>query len=332
MRKNWFLIVAALFLFLVLARCSLDRFYHKPLLTFIARFRDIPPVGQNLVQRGIGVFYRGFRVGRVYKIDLSEDQNYVIFYIAIERKNLKLARNTRALLRTQSVLGDKFISLDIPFKPSPQTLTNGDVIEGRALVEDVGEIILTELGPGNTRKLLLSITGLSENMNAILNNNKTEVNQILKELAESGCDVSEILKNIREIAESPQTKNDIRSTLRYSSKSAKKINEIVERKELGNIITGTPMALDEAVKSVKSVNMHISKTTEDISKTTEDISRVTQGIPETINTFKTTAKTYDCLGKGISEMLSKRFLVFRLLFGAPGSNLEKCKNNCKKNQ
>jgi methyl-accepting chemotaxis protein len=203
-------------------------------------------------------------------------------------------------------------------------LTSGSIVEGKAIVEDIGEIILNELGTGNVQKLMASITNLANNLNIVLNDNKAEVNQLLKEFAESGGDASLILSSLKEFIQNSQVKDDIKSTIKYSSKSAKKINEIVGRKEIGEIITSTPQGLNTTVKSIESVSKQVSKSSEHISK-------ITENIPETNRTINEAIKTYDCLGKGLSDMLSKRFLIFKLFFGAPGNTLEKCKyDNCYK--
>jgi len=48
-------------------------------------------------------------------------------------------------------------------------------------------------------------------------------------------------------------------------------------------------------------------------------------ILNTLANTNTAAKSVTCLSNGVSDMLSKRFLFFRLLFGKPGENLEQCK-------
>lgn len=288
--------------------------FHKPLLTITIRFRETPPIGQALMREGIGLFYRGFEVGEVYKVELSDDQNYIVFRAHIYYPNLKLPKNVKALLRTQGVLGDKFISLVIPSKPSPEPLPNGAVLDGTTLIEDLGELLVNELGKSNAKKLMISMTELAHGLAIVVNENRGQIRQLLKEFAKSGGNANEVLDNFKEIIENPELKSDIKSTVHYSSKSTKKINDILESKEIQEVITSTPETLNEANKTIKSIDEHISKATENI--------------PETTKTFNEAAKTYNCLGQGISDMLSKRFLVFKLLFGAPGNSLEKCKK-CK---
>jgi len=318
-KKKIWVILVVLFIFLILSVYSyVYTLIQAPRNILIAKFKDSPPIGHMLLREGIGAFYRGYLVGKVYNVTLSEDQRYIVFYINMFYPELRLPKNTIVTLRTNGVFGDKLIELDYPDNPSPELLSNRSIVEGTTIFERLDEYIVKELGKGNVKKLILSITDLANNLDIVVKDNKGEISQFLRELTRSGSNANLLLNNFRKFIENPQIKSDLQSTLKYSSKSVKDLSEIVGNKELKNTINSTPQNFNTTMKNFDSVKENISSVNVNISKATENI-------PETTQSFNKTIKTYDCLGKGLSDILSKRFLGFRLMFGAPGSSLQKCK-------
>ncbi|MDD3013028.1 MAG: MlaD family protein [Candidatus Gastranaerophilales bacterium] len=318
MKKIWVILIV---LFIVLIFSVYSYVYtlvQSPENILIAKFKDSPPIGHMLLREGIGAFYRGYLVGKVYNVTLSEDQKYIVFYINMFYSNLRLPKNTIVTLRTNGVFGDKLIELEYPDNPSTVILSNRSIVEGTTVFERLDEYIVKELGKGNVKKLLLSITDLANDMSVVLNDNKEEVNKFLKEFTKSGNNANQVLNTFRAFLENPQIQRDIQDTLKYSSKSVKDISEIVGNRELKTTINSAPQKFDATLKNFDSVKENISSVNLNISKATENV-------PETTQTLNKTLKTYDCIGKGISDILSKRFLGFRLMFGLPGSSLEKCK-------
>lgn len=63
-----------------------------------------------------------------------------------------------------------------------------------------------------------------------------------------------------------------------------------------------------------------------IVDTIGNFNQTTKQVNQTAKEVEVTAQRFDCVGEGLSDMLSKRFLLFKLLFGKPGAELEECKN------
>ncbi|OGI01776.1 MAG: hypothetical protein A2104_09560 [Candidatus Melainabacteria bacterium GWF2_32_7] len=99
------------------------------------------------------------------------------------------------------------------------------------------------------------------------------------------------------------------------------------------LIPNASAALYEATRTFGRAQNVFGRTEEVLGRLGEtEFDRDTTGL--IINTIQNTnqavqshnqaAKQVDCLAEGVSEMLSKRFLLLRLLFGKPGAALEEC--------
>ncbi|EKE02587.1 MAG: hypothetical protein ACD_20C00357G0010 [uncultured bacterium] len=99
------------------------------------------------------------------------------------------------------------------------------------------------------------------------------------------------------------------------------------------LIPNTSAAFYEATRTFGRAQDVFGKTEQVISRFGEaEIDSDTRGLiirtimntNQAIESHNQAAKQVDCLAEGTSELLSKRFLLLRLLFGKPGAALEEC--------
>jgi ABC-type transporter Mla subunit MlaD len=348
MKKKGLIIIISFLLF-ILAGFSVYKYEHKPQMTIIVKYRDVPPIIKGFLRGDITVYYRGYKVGKVSKFALSGDQQSVLFYLEIYYKNLKLPKNIGMILKTEDIYGARYFSISYPKNPSPQLLSNGDVIKGTATYERLDKYLVAQFETGKLKILVDNLIDLTNFMDIALKSNK---NEFLNEFKKSGGNIGSILSNLKELIEDPQVKNDIKSTLKYSSRSIKNLDQIMEtnRESIRQIVSKAPESIDKTIANLESINKNmpevnnnilkadntIQKTSRIIKKTNSSISvtncnldtinrKVPEIPPDLLPKADKALTKFDCMGTELIDLLNERFLIFKFLFGKPGSSFERCK-------
>ena len=330
----------------------------EPEMSIVIKFTDIEPLKKRINKKGLDVFYKGLNVGENYKIALSQDRKYVLFYVHIYYKDLNLPKNSEALLKTHSILGNKYIELIYPENPLPEKLSNVDTIKGtdKHLSKKVEGFLADKFKSGKIERLLNNLIAISEDLHKAMGKNEKEIDIFLKEILKSGDDINIILEELRALFKDPDVKRDIKSILRHSAISLESISEITKDKEtMGNLLE-LPQAITEVNKNVETVNRSILRVNQEIFSVDGSVAKVNCALEDTNNLLGSTncsladvnskipkippefienadsvIKRFDCLGVGLGNMISKRFLLFRFMFGKPGAclkNCSKCNTNC----
>jgi ABC-type transporter Mla subunit MlaD len=348
MKRKWILI-AGLLLLIIIIVYHLFNCNYKPQMTLAVTFTDAPPIVQNFFRGTITAYYRGYKVGKICKVALSEDQKLVIFYLKIDYKNLKLPKNVEIILRTEDVFGARYISVNYPEHPSSEYLSDGDVIKGFASYERIDKFLVTELKTGKLKKLIDNLINLTTVLDKALTTGNTE---FASEIKKSGADVGIIINNLKEIISDPQVKRDIKSTIHYSSKSMKSLNSIMESNSnnISQTLSNAPESIDKTIKNLESINKNMPDINNSILSTNDtiintgktinrtdlllsttnchldDINKKVPAIPANLLYKADNALTkFDCIGTEVIELLNERFLIFKFMFGNPGSSFERCK-------
>ena len=310
-------------------------FMTKPEMTVIIAYSETPPIIQHFLRRDITAYYRGYNVGKVSKVGLSKDQKHINFYLEIYYKHLQLPKNTSIILKTEDLYGARYFDLRYPKHPSSELLSNGDVIKGYAAYDRLDKYLMTEFKTGKLKKIednLIDITNILKNY---LGENNSDIK-------EAKYDTTIILNNLREIISDPHLKQGLKSIIISSSRSVKDINQLLETKELKETITNAPKSIDKTIKNLESINENMPKINENIAKANQNIPEVNKTVSTTNSLLCNTnynlgtinskvpsippclLEKADCLTTELGKILDKRFLLFRLMFGKPGSSLEKC--------
>jgi phospholipid/cholesterol/gamma-HCH transport system substrate-binding protein len=118
------------------------------------------------LKEGSSVWFQGVEVGYISRIDFSEDNDNTVVKVTYRIASQLLPRitgDTRAVIKSLGLLGDKFISLEkIPGeKGNPQNLLPGSEIKNYQPVS------LRELGQG-AQDIMVTLNELNKNMNALV--------------------------------------------------------------------------------------------------------------------------------------------------------------------
>ncbi|NLF84116.1 MAG: hypothetical protein GX568_09070 [Candidatus Gastranaerophilales bacterium] len=340
---------------------AFDGLFRKPDKIITVRFKEVPPLIK--FAGDISVYYRGFKVGKATCKKLSADQKYILFCLRITYKDLELPVNTKIILKTQDVFGDRYFDLIYPDNPSEKLLASGDVIDGTAVYERLDKYLVEEMENGELGELISNLTWLTGEARTALGGGDAELKKLSGEAAKSMNDISAITKELRAVLADPQVQKDIKTAISYAPKSLKSLNALLAQDELQNMIKSAPQLLDKTVTRLETVSTelpHVNRNMEQINTNfsamdstlqctngllvgTNGLLGGTNGLlsgtncllgdlnpkipvipQELVTQADKTLKRYDCIGAALSDTMSKRALLLRLMFGKPGESFENC--------
>jgi phospholipid/cholesterol/gamma-HCH transport system substrate-binding protein len=123
---------------------------------------------------GVAVQVAGINVGRVEDIELYNDQARVIMSI---RDDVRLPHDSRAFIKAQGVLGDKYVEL-APGEQSGAALHSGDTITQTQVYGDMSE-------------LLSKLSSVADNLKSLTDSITSN---------EGGQDLRDIVSNVKELS------------------------------------------------------------------------------------------------------------------------------------
>lgn len=299
--------------------------------TITAKFLECGPIS-----KGVPVFYHGVNIGKIDKVDFSDDYKYTLIKILIFRKKMALPKNVYAVIKTEGLTGQKFVEILYPENPSKEILANGDVIEGKlsdfyeitkAVSQAVknGQLKSTFGGFKNTAqnasgasKKMIELIALLEE---IVNSNRGDVKKLIREAALSANNFHVTSASLKNLSTSPELQQDIKYSVSYIPKNSAKLDNIAANINKITVdidkVTGNPEFQEGLLKAaVGTGNIADRLDKGDLNCL---IKRTLEDTDKTIN-------RYDCIGESFSEMMSERFLLTRLMFGRPGQSFQKCGN------
>lgn len=101
-----------------------DKVKHRPEMSIIIKYNEVPPVIHHLADNKISAYYRGCLIGRVSKVELSCDFRHVLFYLDIYYKKLRLPSNASIYLNSGDLYGTRYFEIKCPKTPCKRFLTS----------------------------------------------------------------------------------------------------------------------------------------------------------------------------------------------------------------
>ena len=105
----------------------------------------VPAIKKNVHIFRINVHYRGYDVGDVTDLKLSQDQKHINFYVTINYKGLRLPTNSKIKFKTENIYGVRYLDVEYPEKPSGKFLKNGDIVDGAEAYERIDEYLIESI-------------------------------------------------------------------------------------------------------------------------------------------------------------------------------------------
>lgn len=212
----------------------------------------------------------------------------------------------------------------------------------------------------NANVMTRTINNASKSLFNLIKINGPRVTEILQHGSMAAENFNDASKGISSFVTDPELKRDIKQTVSSTSEAVSGINQLVGDGEiksgikgslksfcsLGDLIKGFTGPLSNQDSNLFSnlnsflqdvnqsglignASITVTEANKLLSQTNCALGQVGAGggfkdIADTIQNTNQAAKRIDCLGKGVSQILSKRFPLLRMMFGKPGASLEEC--------
>ncbi|MDR2613221.1 MAG: MlaD family protein [Deltaproteobacteria bacterium] len=222
------------------------------------------------LKSGVTVEVAGISVGRVGEISLRDDRAHVTMYIL---NGVTLPSDTRALIKAQGILGDKYVELQ-PGTAGEGPLRSGETISNTASGEDLTALLQKLSSVADDLKILtssLTSDGGGQELREIMDNVRemtANMNQLVKDngpgLTEALASLDRVSKNLESITERVATgqgtlgqliyDDSVANELRGSLASIRDVTQKISSGQgtLGRLVndSGTADRIDQALDSV----------------------------------------------------------------------------------
>lgn len=353
---TFILLSTALLVFIIM---WLHKFDMTSYLHIVAQFNDV-----GTLSEGSSVLYRGVKAGTIYDITMSPDGEYVLVKMNITNKSVHLYKGSTASIIDKGFTGNKVLTIMPPDTlKGALRLKNGDIISGEpsfTLVEF--QRLLSKMSRDGTldsiisdsQQLLKTSKDLTQRLDKILVKSETFINEpnrkrvgtLLDNMTTLSVNLNSTSNNINKIINNQKFANDIKHTASSAKQAMSKLNEVVNKSDgLLTSTNNTIANLDNTVSNINNTTANVDKTLNDPNlhgslkesiekmsdildsiKSITDDKEIQQNLKETLNQSKDGISSLNCFSKELSNTLSKRFLLPRMIIGKPGKNLERCTN------
>ena len=245
--------------------------------TYYFRFSNVGGLEKEAPVRVAGV-----TVGKVSKITVS-DSGAVVEVSML--KDIKLHKDASAKIETMGLMGEKYVEVN-PGSPEKPLLQPGEVVlktetpvstdqlvsELYRTVEKFNQALITKNGENRLSKIMDNISKLTENVNSLMEENRNNLRETLKNTVA----ITEFLKNeLPKIAENVNTlatqfgqialenREDIRTIVKNINEATKKAPEIADR------LDKLAQNLSELLNDENRENL--SETIENMKETTKEL-------------------------------------------------------------
>ncbi len=309
-----------------------------PEKTIFIKFKE-----PGTLPRGMSVYFKGIEIGKVTKMDFSSGYESTILEVGIRKKDFNPPNNIYAEIKiegeakfwAQGVNITKYVELIYPEKPSSTPLKDGDVIEGRPSgIERIQDFFKKNVDKKNIKSSVNSVQQITQNagiaaknlaeltqrLENFLDKNSTGLNQILDSSKATIENVRYITFSLREFTGEEGLKvtlNNLAGVSANLNLITSDIAEVTGDYQFRCLMAESPVLFKNTLCSLTSALDRANNTLAKVDVTLNDADRL--------------MNRYDCFGACMSDMLSKRFLGLRLLFGKPGEAFEVCKGVCPPN-
>ncbi len=326
------------FVGLTLGLFSVGGFFGPKKIIYIS-FENPGPLTERM-----NVYYKGIQVGKITEMKFSDDYRYAVLKAEISKKDFNPPENIYAEIKiqgeariwAQGVDLTKYVELVYPLNPSERRLKNEDTIEGRiGNIEEIEKFLKKNISQEelessadnvrqimkNAEKAAQNLAKITENLNDFLDKNRKKLDDIVANINTTTENTSKITHTLEEFAGISADEPGLRSSLRDLAGITKNLNEITLN--IGEY-TEDARFRDEIMATPGEIRRFICTADRFLRSTDATISNLEQKVCITMNDADRIMNRYDCIGAGLSDLLSERFLILKLLFGKPGDAFEAC--------
>ncbi len=251
-----------------------------------AEFTELAPFSSK-----IPVYFKGFKIGKVTKIEPKDDFSSTLMYVTLFPEKLAFPKNIHLQIKNYKK-NLAYAEIVLPEKPDAKKLKDGDIVKGMTNMS-FDSILEKQAENGSFDLIIVTLGEIMVNVN----NTVKEADGLLK-------DVRLTFKN-NENHISISTRNLSQATS-HLTRASVNISSTVDQKTLDR----TMKNLEETSKNMKNITKNIDCATRNFSETMENVEGITQNVEGITNSVNCT--------------MQSRFGGFRLIFGKADQNC-KCK-------
>ena len=264
----------------------------------------------ELYSKHLDVFYKGFKIGNVTKIDLSDNGKAILMTLHLNMKELKLPDNVTAKLKVKNK--NDYVELEYPNLPSENILINCSIIKGTNSF-NINTYLDKQADSG----------GLDEIKNN-LNNTISAAGDTMNALTSLITTCDDILKDIRPAIK--ESSLNIANTTKNLESASEQLNKATHSKKISN----SAFNLEQSTKNIELATRNFNSSSQNIFDITNDAKIKLLGNVESIlnNTNEATGNL-NCamlqvrnilsnaeeIVNGIKKTLSKNMSGMRILLG-----------------
>ncbi len=245
----------------------------------IAVFNEAEPFSPRMK-----VFYKGFRIGKVVKVEPNIDYTSTYMHIVLFPKGIKIPNNVTVKIKAYK---DRYNYVDIvsPELASTDFLKNGDKVQG-SVSENVNAFFNKHVDDGTLEIMIQSVLTVLDGVNRTVS------------------DANELIVDMR------KTFNAASPNLIESSKNISTISSHFSGTSLKISNTVNQDSLDRTMKNIEN-------SSENIECLTQKVTCAVQDLPETMERVNSITKDVNEITSGVSNTLKKPMGGARLIFGKP---------------
>lgn len=257
----------------------------------VAKFVDSGPLHNNMP-----VYYKGYKIGKIRSIILSDDYKYTYVKIIFFPKKPKLTEGTIAKVKKLDNEED-YIDLVASEAPNEKMLKRGSIIDGEP-VFDLDSFISDIADSG-------LVIPLIETFSDSLTNLGEASSEIKSFFSESRLIIGDNRQNIKETARN----------LAQTTKSLNKITSRLNKSLTDDKLNNTTSNIDKSSTNILAATENIKSITNSIDSATKNLDKTMDKIDCTISKANTVASNIKIITDGIKCALGKRFGGLRIIFG-----------------
>lgn len=249
------------------------------------------------------VFYKGYRLGEVKEVTISDDYKYSLVNIVIFPKKPKLPKDINVEVKNHDVFSN-YIDLIDSDEPSDELLKSGDIIEGTPGFE-LGSFLAEIQDSGLLIPLIQNFSDAALSLNR------------------AGIKIGDFFVDSRTVL----TEN--KQNLKHTTDSLNKLTTNFSVSFSKDKLNETTSSVNKSATNIQTITESVKNITQNVDCATRNLDQTVAKIDSTITEAHATVSNTKAITSGFCEVLSKRFAGLRIVFGKPLKN-NRCPKNCSR--
>ena len=242
-----------------------------------AVFEEATPFPANM-----GVYYKGFKIGRVDKILPNEDYTATLVKITLFPDDIKIPDNVSVSVKNYKDEFD-YVDITVPEMASTEFLKNGSEIKGVASLS-IQEFFNKHIEEGTMDMIIMGLSDVMQSLKETIESSNELVKEVTRTVNEVRPNIVRTGKNFGDMSENVSS-----ATLKF--------NNTLKQERLDKSVTN----LERTSENIKDFSENLNCGTKNLSEITDNINCITQNFSE--------------ISSGLNKTLKQPMGGARVIFG-----------------